>query len=249
MMLQKFSFSLALTALTVAAPLSHAAVIGITAADFTGPSAGGEFTGATTVSGITLGSDDFALEQAGTTTAVAATSQTWSFVGTNPGSNIAASSGNRVDTASNNIFAANVVFSRSIKADERFFVLDFEGASSNPLQIDAFEVIARSGGADVGSTLTVASQTLPSLGQFNTPSRAGGTTAALPDIRVIGVTFSLADFGLTESANVDGFLVRDNVGAQSLDLVATGIVSIPEPASLALVGLGALCMMSRRQQG
>ena len=240
-------FAAALTLSLAVAAGATAAPIGITSATLTGPTnAAGSFTGTTTFDAFTSGGTSFTV--GATASSVSATgTTTFSFVGTSPGSLNAAATGNRADTAANNIATATITFPRSIAAGEVFFVIDFEVVDSQA--IDAFQVQALSGGAVVGSTVSVDNTGLADLGRLATPSRAGGTTAALPNVDLLGVSFFLADFGLTAAANVNGLLVTDNVGAASLDPTVVGIGTVvPEPASAAMLvaGVGAVVLRRRR---
>jgi len=61
------------------------------------------------------------------------------------------------------------------------------------------------------------------------------------------VPFNLSNVPVTEGQDID-FIVQSggNEGDDSLGITATVTESVPEPASLALVGLGSLLLLRRR---
>lgn len=167
--------------------------------------------------------------------------------GSNPGSAAASLIGSRVDDGAVDLTAGQVQFGRSIGADDRIFVTELNSgngftatlidANGNPLAGFASLVIPDAAYGDAANDFANILST--------TRVNPNGTTQAGPtNVKVGGVSFGLSDFvGTGTPSGATGIAISST----SFDPYNFGLYTVPEPASLALLGLGGAVAFGRRR--
>ncbi len=161
----------------------------------------------------------------------------WAQNGSNPGSDAAALSGLTITNGVANFTGVTLDLNTTVNAgdDAAFFWIDF--GTEGPM---VFTPLDDNGDA---------------IGSWSFTSSTFGTTFSPTfDLQGVvssgafgGITFTLDDFtgGTGTLTGVAGLQVTDN-GLS--DPAVFGVAVIPEPASLALLGLGGLCLLGRRRR-
>ncbi len=90
------------------------------------------------------------------------------------------------------------------------------------------------------------SVTTPALSVDTYNRTTGGSANGTLERTLVGVTFTLTDLGFN-GLGATGIEFEHAGSSDRLDLHEVGIAVIPEPGSLALLGLGALCLIGRRR--
>ncbi|MEM9882100.1 MAG: PEP-CTERM sorting domain-containing protein [Planctomycetota bacterium] len=176
----------------------------------------------------------------------------WARDGTNAASDSDAIVGLDYGTGVLNLQAGtDLNFGRTLAADERVFLIKDGVANSSEANPDRLTLLALAGDTligdfsinlddnDYGATL--------SLGV--TLRRESNPNNILQDRARVGVSFLISDLtGTTgDLSTLTGFRVSaDGNEAGRYDLAAAGVV-IPEPRAIALLGLGAACLLGRRR--
>lgn len=205
-----------------------------------------------TIDSITLGGNTFSdLESITSVDFPANRERLWATDGTDPGSDSAAIVGLDYGTSVLNLEAnTDLNFGRTLAATERVFLIKDGLANSSEASPDRLTLLALAGNTVIGDySINLDDSdygaTLP-LGV--TLQREGGASDLVDRDRV-GVSFLVSDLtGTTgDLSTLTGFRVSATGNeAGRYDLAAVGVV-IPEPGSIALLGLGAACLLGRRR--
>ncbi len=176
-------------------------------------------------------------------TASGANGPIYFFQDFDPGSLNAAISGLSLTTASpNSSFQVLFNAASGVTAASTFFIFEIGGDDDFVITpIDA-------NGATVGGgeTLTInPSDYGPTVFTAQTPNRSNGGNAS-SNSPTEGVTFTLDDFGLSLAPT--GFAGFQVASGGSADPVFLGGTVIPEPASVSLVAVGIVGLLSRRRR-
>ena len=165
------------------------------------------------------------------------------------------------DGVLNTVNGTQFRFGQNIAPDATLFLTELgtttEATNNNDVTLG---LVDGSGSAIAGFTLTLTniggSNTLSRFNFASTRLSDNGTGPAQNDARLFGASFTLADFtnGATafSGTNAQGVFVvnrdpDDGIAGNSVDISAVGLAVVPEPASLALVGLGSVLMLGRRR--
>jgi hypothetical protein len=138
-------------------------------------------------------------------------------------------------------------FGRTIAASERFYLLARSSGDAATL------ASVNTAGDPIGDyTLELpgdwgGNPNLPASEQFEQDiGNQGAKTRTQPATEIQGITFTLGDFEVAtgDLSDAVGYEIAD---VASIDPVNTGIAT-PEPASLAMMGLGGLLLLPRRRR-
>jgi len=209
-------------------------------------------TGNATVSSITTSEGTFSLLTGATANNIA-TGQTPSSVGTTPASANVASTGLTANDGTNNLDSGNFQFTGAGKfdANTRFFII--ESAPSSGSIGDATTVtLIDSTNTVVGTyslALTAANfgGTLATLNYTSGVSSLTGTPAGTVQSKLGGVTFSLADLGVTDYTTLST-VTGIHLSSGTLDPNVVGLFAVPEPASASLIALTGVALLKRRRR-
>jgi len=233
----------------------------------TSPSLGGlgdPVTGDADVTAINRGFGDLDVTELATTSNINSTNTSahyWASGGAEPsGPNDAVLGGRVTDgvlNAGENGAPIDFEFGRNVLSNEYIFIAELEGPQGQPTDQPQIVIKPLNGGSTIGDYLiTIDSDDWgPTLLDISAARRASnGSLGNTLSSSIFGVAFKVSDligtFG--DLSQVDGIRIEYLVNPGTtgyLDPSAVGLALVPEPASVALMGLGGLMLLARRRGG
>ncbi len=206
---------------------------------------------AVVLNAVTVGSNTYTVIELPTKVTVPDANRFWAINGSDPGSDAATLTDANLDTGLLNPASVVAQWGRTIGLNEVFIYMDLDRDSGFG-RFDGITIAAvDSGGNVIGDySRTISDNTSPNfLYEQNVERESGGTLTE--QYSNMGYSFTLGDLtGTTGDLSLATGIRVVNAGSGNpgnSDPTMIAIVDVPEPASMALLGLGGALILRRRR--